>query len=104
MFVFKSDNNSIQANQGGHTELYLGCQGRSYNLAKNQTGNHYKTYNIESVKIIDPTLQASALLAKILIRGLKPGYELWKAYIRREIALRAASHDGRRLRELIPAI
>jgi hypothetical protein len=39
------------------------------------------------VKIIDPTLQASALLTKILVRGLQLGYEPWKAYIRHKVVL-----------------
>lgn len=39
------------------------------------------------VKIIDPTLQAAALLTKIIVRGLKPSYEPWKTFIRHEVQL-----------------
>lgn len=39
------------------------------------------------VKIIDPALQSAALLTKIIVRGLKPGYAPWKTFIRREVAL-----------------
>lgn len=39
------------------------------------------------VKILDPTLQTAALLTKIVVRGLKPGYKPWKTFIRREVQL-----------------
>ena len=34
------------------------------------------------IKILDPQWQASALLIKLLMRGLSVGYEPWKALVR----------------------
>jgi hypothetical protein len=34
------------------------------------------------LKILDPTIQASALLTKLIVRGLKPGWEPWKTFVR----------------------
>ena len=47
------------------------------------------------VKILDPQWQASALLVKILTRGLTVGYEPWKALVRYRVAQTRQSRKGR---------
>jgi hypothetical protein len=34
------------------------------------------------LKILDPIIQASALISKLVVRGLKPGWEPWKTFVR----------------------
>lgn len=38
------------------------------------------------IKILDPQWQASALLVKLLIRGMSTGYEPWKVLVRYRVA------------------
>jgi hypothetical protein len=38
------------------------------------------------IKVLDPQLQANALLTKILIRGLSPSWAPWKTFIRHKIS------------------
>lgn len=47
------------------------------------------------VKILDPQWQASALLVKLLIRGLTTGYEPWKVLVRHRVAQTKQSRRGR---------
>jgi exonuclease III len=47
------------------------------------------------VKILDPEWQASALLVKLLIRGLSVGYEPWKTLVRHRVAQTKQSRRGR---------
>ena len=47
------------------------------------------------IKILDPQWQASALLIKLLIRGLSVGYEPWKALVRYRVAQTSQSRRGR---------
>ena len=47
------------------------------------------------VKILDPEWQASALLVKLLIRGMSVGYEPWKTLIRYRVAQTKQSRRGR---------
>ena len=47
------------------------------------------------VKILDPQWQASALLVKLLIRGLSVGYEPWKTLVRHRVAQTRQSRRGR---------
>lgn len=47
------------------------------------------------VKILDPEWQASALLVKLLIRGMAVGYEPWKALVRHRVAQTKQSRRGR---------
>ena len=47
------------------------------------------------VKIIDPQWQASALLVKLLVRGMSPGYEPWKTLVRYRISQTRQSRKGR---------
>ena len=47
------------------------------------------------VKIIDPQWQASALLVKLLIRGMSIGYEPWKTLVRYRVAQTRQSRRGR---------
>ena len=46
------------------------------------------------IKILDPQWQASALLIKLLIRGLSVGYEPWKALVRYRVAHTKQSKRG----------
>ena len=46
------------------------------------------------VKIIDPQWQASALLVKLLVRGMSFGYEPWKALVRYRVAQTRQSRRG----------
>ena len=46
------------------------------------------------VKILDPQWQASALLIKLLMRGLSVGYEPWKALVRYRVAQTRQSRRG----------
>ena len=39
------------------------------------------------IKIIDPFLQAQALLAKFMMRGLQDGEEPWRVFLKYEINL-----------------
>jgi hypothetical protein len=48
------------------------------------------------VKILDPQWQASALMIKLLVRGLSVGYEPWKALVRYRVAQTKQSRRGRR--------
>ena len=47
------------------------------------------------IKILDPQWQASALLVKLLVRGLSVGYEPWKALVRHRVAQTRQSRRGR---------
>lgn len=47
------------------------------------------------VKILDPEWQTSALLVKLLIRGMSVGYEPWKALVRYRVAQTKQSRRGR---------
>ena len=47
------------------------------------------------VKILDPEWQASALLVKLLIRGMSVGYEPWKALVRYRVSQTKQSRRGR---------
>jgi hypothetical protein len=47
------------------------------------------------VKILDPEWQASALLVKLLIRGMSVGYEPWKVLVRHRVAQTKQSRRGR---------
>lgn len=47
------------------------------------------------IKILDPQWQASALLIKLLIRGLSVGYEPWKSLVRFRVAQTKQSRRGR---------
>ena len=47
------------------------------------------------VKIIDPQWQASALLVKLLIRGMSVGYEPWKSLVRYRVAQTRQSRRGK---------
>lgn len=47
------------------------------------------------VKVLDPQWQASALLIKLLIRGLSVGYEPWKALVMFRVAQSQQSRNGR---------
>ena len=47
------------------------------------------------VKILDPQWQASALLVKLLVRGLTSGYEPWKTLVRHRVAQTRQSRSGR---------
>ena len=47
------------------------------------------------IKILDPQWQASALLIKLLVRGLSVGYEPWKALIRFRVAQTQQSRRGK---------
>lgn len=47
------------------------------------------------VKIMDPNWQASALLVKLLVRGMSVGYEPWKALVRYRVAQTRQSRKGR---------
>jgi hypothetical protein len=38
-------------------------------------------HGLGGVKLLDPITQASSLLAKLLIRGLRPGFEPWKIFL-----------------------
>jgi hypothetical protein len=46
------------------------------------------------VKILDPEWQASALLVKLLIRGMSTGYEPWKTLVRHRVAQTKQSRRG----------
>ena len=46
------------------------------------------------IKILDPQWQASALLIKLLLRGLSVGYEPWKALVRYRVAQTKQSRRG----------
>ena len=47
------------------------------------------------IKIIDPQWQASALLVKLLIRGMSVGYEPWKTLVRFRVSQTKQSRRGR---------
>lgn len=47
------------------------------------------------IKILDPQWQSSALLIKLLIRGLSVGYEPWKVLVRFRVAQTKQSRRGR---------
>ena len=47
------------------------------------------------VKILDPLWQTSALLVKLLIRGMSVGYEPWKTLVRYRVAQTRQSRRGR---------
>ena len=47
------------------------------------------------VKILDPEWQTSALLVKLLIRGMSVGYEPWKVLVRHRVAQTKQSRQGR---------
>ena len=47
------------------------------------------------VKILDPEWQTSALLVKLLIRGMSVGYEPWKVLVRYRVAQTKQSRRGR---------
>ena len=47
------------------------------------------------VKILDPEWQASALLVKLLIRGMAVGYEPWKSLVRHRVSQTKQSRHGR---------
>jgi hypothetical protein len=47
------------------------------------------------IKIIDPNWQASALLVKLLIRGMSVGYEPWKSLVRYRVSQTRQSRKGR---------
>ena len=47
------------------------------------------------VKILDPEWQTSALLVKLLIRGMSVGYEPWKTLVRYRVAQTKQSRRGR---------
>lgn len=47
------------------------------------------------VKTLDPEWQASALLVKLLIRGMSVGYEPWKSLVRYRVAQTKQSRRGR---------
>lgn len=47
------------------------------------------------VKILDPEWQASALLVKLLIRGLSVGYEPWKTLVQHRVSQTKQSRRGR---------
>ena len=47
------------------------------------------------VKIIDPQWQASALLVKLLIRGMSVGYEPWKTLVRYRVSQTRQSQRGK---------
>lgn len=47
------------------------------------------------VKILDPEWQASALLVKLLIRGLAVGYEPWKVLVRYRVSQTKQSRRGK---------
>ena len=47
------------------------------------------------VKIMDPQWQASALLVKLLVRGLSVGYEPWKALVRYRVEQTKQSRRGK---------
>ena len=47
------------------------------------------------VKILDPQWQASALLVKLLTRGLTVGYEPWKVLVRYRVSQTRQSRNGR---------
>ena len=46
------------------------------------------------VKILDPEWQTSALLVKLLIRGMSVGYEPWKVLVRYRVAQTKQSRRG----------
>lgn len=47
------------------------------------------------IKILDPQWQTSALLVKLLIRGLSVGYEPWKTLVRYKVAQTKQSRRGK---------
>lgn len=47
------------------------------------------------VKILDPQWQASALLVKLLLRGMTAGYEPWKVLVRHRVSQTQQSRPGR---------
>jgi exonuclease III len=47
------------------------------------------------IKILDPQWQASALLVKLLVRGLTVGYEPWKVLVRYRVAQTRQSRRGK---------
>lgn len=47
------------------------------------------------VKILDPQWQTSALLVKLLIRGMSVGYEPWKTLVRHRVAQTKQSRQGK---------
>ena len=47
------------------------------------------------IKILDPQWQTSALLVKLLIRGLSVGYEPWKVLVRYRVAQSRQSRRGK---------
>lgn len=47
------------------------------------------------IKILDPQWQSSALLIKLLIRGLSVGYEPWKTLVRLRVTQTRQSRHGR---------
>lgn len=49
----------------------------------------------EVAKILDLEWQASALLVKLLIRGLSAGYEPWKTLVRHRVTQTKQSKRGR---------
>ena len=50
---------------------------------------------VRGVKILDPKWQASALLIKLLVRGLTVGYEPWKSLVRFRVAQTQQSRRGK---------
>ena len=49
----------------------------------------------DGVKILDPQWQASALLVKLLVRGMTPGYEPWKSLVRYRVSQTRQSRRGK---------
>ena len=47
------------------------------------------------VKILDPQWQTSAILVKLLVRGLSVGYEPWKTLVRHRVAQTKQSRTGK---------
>ena len=47
------------------------------------------------IKILDPQWQASALLVKLLLRGMTAGYEPWKVLVRYRVSQTQQSRSGR---------
>lgn len=45
-------------------------------------GSNHSTNHSEGLKILDPTIQAFALISKLVVRGLKPGWEPWMTFVR----------------------
>lgn len=73
--MYRSFRKNTQTSQNNGSQLHVVGTARGRNKGSGEVGHGSLTNSPGGIKILDPQWQTSALLVKLLIRGLSVGYE-----------------------------